>query len=393
MGVKFQVFLESHFKRFLSANVLVALLGIVTGILLARNLSVDDRGGLAQIILWTGFGVTIGSESLREYYLSFNQKNIRISIWAVIVSSLISITLPLALLLDNGFGEFVVYALLFSIVNILSIIYLTKIQSTAKFSLLSQYRIVVPSLNLLLLLVIVNYEVSVWYALIALLVSNFALLILLFIKEPFIQVSKNTNIKSYLTVLFSVIIITVINQMDRLIIAGVSDSRNMAYFIIALTIVATPLTIIGQSVAGYIVIDIKKQKNNIARYIDLNIMKVLAILGGIAGIIYFLLPWVISLFFGEKYLPAMSYGILCASLAIFSNVRSIYNAALRGLGLNKLVSLLQLGMLSTLVMVFITYINIELGIKSTLWMLLIMQLIVFILFNLITRRYLISDVN
>jgi O-antigen/teichoic acid export membrane protein len=383
--------ISSHFKRFLSANFLVAVFGVMAGVILARNLTVENRGELAEVLLWVSLGVTIGSESIREYLFSLKKNKNKISQQILLFASLITIILPLFLLLDNGYQEYLGYSLLFSILNIFSITYLAKVQINGSFGLLSFYKVIVPLINLIILSTTFFYELGVWFALFSLLAANAILLLILFSRESFVEFINTGGISDYVNVLFSIIVIVTINQMDRIVIAKVASAEEMAYFVISLTIIATPLTIIGQTISSYLVIDIKKKKFGFSRYIDHKMVITLIILSAIASVIYFFLSWIISTVFGDKYLPALTYGLLCACLSIFSNIRALYNYALRGLGLNKLVSLLQFFMLFSLAITYFVNINVDLDVNSLLWLLISIQLIFFVCFYIFIRQFYLSS--
>ncbi|MEW6989878.1 lipopolysaccharide biosynthesis protein [Colwelliaceae bacterium 6441] len=382
---------STHFKRFLSANFLVAFFGVITGVILARNLSVADRGELAEILLWTSLGVTIGSESIREYLLSFKNQNVKVESKVLLLASIITILLPFFLLFDNDYYEYVGYSFLFGLINLISISYLAKVQVKGDFANLSLYKVIVPLVNLVILIATFFYDLGIWFALFSLLIANTVLLVKLIVSESLVEVARHGKINNYIHVLFSIIVITIINQMDRIVIAKVAGPEEMAYFVISLTIVATPLTIIGQSISSYMVIDIKKRKSDFNKYIDKKFVITLLLLGIIAGIIYFFSNWIISTVFGEKYLPAIAYGVLCSCFAIFTNIRTLYNYALRGLGLNKLVSILQLLMLSTLFVLYFVYLNYKIDVKSLLWLLISMQFTFFVGFYLYVRNVYLSN--
>ena len=319
--------LTSHFKKLLGANFIVAFLGVATGVILARNLSVEDRGELAEILLWVGFGVTVGSESVREFCLSFKSSDQNINVSVLALASAISFILPIAFLIDNNLSEYIGYALAFSGVNVVTILYLAKVQLQGEFARLSFYKMVVPLVNFVLLLATFFFDFAIWFALLALLSANFALLCLVVVKEPRIKVSSGKQLGSYLNVLFSIVVITAISQMDRMIMAKVSDAKDMAYFVIALTVIATPLTIIGQTMSSYLVIDIKNRTESINRYIEVRLLALLMVLSAIAMTIFLVAEGLITLVFGEKYLPAASYVVLCSCITLLNNTRSLYNYA------------------------------------------------------------------
>jgi O-antigen/teichoic acid export membrane protein len=173
--------------------------------------------------------------------------------------------------------------------------------------------------------------------------------------------------------------------MDRIIIAKVSSAQEMAYFMISLTIFVTPLTIAGQSISNYVVIHIKNVKSGLNKYIDNILFLSLLILGLAAIVLYVFSHWIIVSLFGEKYIPSIAYGLLCASISILSNMRVIYIGCLRGLGLNWPVSIFQSVMLMSLVVIYVLYLNLSLDISQVLWGFIILQTIFFTTFYMFNR--------
>lgn len=378
--------ITSPFKRLLGANSFVAFIGVLTGVILARNLSVEDRGELAEILLWVGLGVTIGSESIREHLLSFKSGKDCINRSVLILAASISLLLPIILLIDNGLDHYILYSVVFCVVNLITILYMGRVQLKGRFSDLSLYKVVVPATYFILLATTFFFQVGIWVVLIMLLSANVLLLIIMMLREPRVGFTQEKQIRSFLNVLFSVAVIAGTSQMDKMIMAKVADANQMAYFIVALTIIATPLTIIGQTVSSYLIIDIKQiQQVDIKRYIDTKVMLMLFVLVVCTSIIFAVSEWLISLLFGNKYLPAAAYVSLCSCVAIFSNIKGLYNHALRGLGLNNLVSFIQIGMLSTLLVIFIANSLAPMSVLSTLWFMVFIQVLFFIGFYFIVR--------
>ena len=59
-----------NISKIFSSNILISILGITAGVILARLLGVEERGQLAEIVLWSTMVASINSEVFREFILS-----------------------------------------------------------------------------------------------------------------------------------------------------------------------------------------------------------------------------------------------------------------------------------------------------------------------------------
>ena len=369
-----------HLRNLISANLITTTMGILSGIILARMLPVAERGILAEIFLWTSLITSFFSDTLREYEISRTKDDHNINEKIIIVFSSLSITLIVSVLYFLNKSSHIWYAVIFSPINILTTIYLAKVQTNSQFEKFSLYSTLIPvsyTVSLLTLFFIGNVTTN--SILITNVIMNFMLLLVLFKVEKKPYTEAMIDYKKIYIIIISIIAISLNNQADKILISILYDEKIMGLFIVAITISFTPISVMGNALANYASINIKKNPHK-----TLAIKKTILLFitsSTIIGVfIYVISPYIIPSIFGESYKASSELVPVCLVLAIAVNLKNIMNSFLRGLGENKQINKIQTySLIITFLSILFSY-EYEIKESSSILLLTIFQSIIVIIF-------------
>ena len=92
------------FKKFLSINVLNSIFGVLTGVIIARNLTPEERGLLGQVVLMATYAVTVSSSSIRDIILTNKIHEKKLNIYNAAFSFVLLLVVPFGALYFYGLG-------------------------------------------------------------------------------------------------------------------------------------------------------------------------------------------------------------------------------------------------------------------------------------------------
>ncbi|MEZ9296894.1 hypothetical protein AB4168_00170 [Vibrio splendidus] len=377
------------FKKFLSINVLNSLLGVVTGIILARNLEPELRGAVGQIILLTTYSLSVSSSSMRDMLLSQKQNSIFINKYNLIISLILFFLIPLFVIYIYDFNEFILFVYSFGLVTYYNSVKLALLQIKGEFVKLSLIKLIVPIAYSFQLLLFHSY-LNVTNVLVILVISNLLCAIFLYtykIKIDYDTQYDKNKIKSYISVVFSMVVIVISSQLDKFILPIHISKSEFAFYMIATTLIATPLSVVGDSVSNYIVIKVKEKVNPVTLMYWVAVFVLSS--ASIVIVMYGLSDFVIPLLFGENYIKARDYIFVCGLISLTNNCRLLITAILRGVGDNVKILYLNLSLLIFVISGLFILISFEMTILNALACIfsLVFILIIFLSFFEIKRCF------
>lgn len=339
----------------LGSNFAVTIIGLVTGLILAKYASLEVRGEIGKILIWITFGINLITVGTIEYYFSGgNNKRLVINKPLLIVVGLILIFLLSLVFYFNNFGSYIYYILLLVPMNLYSLYRISELNLCGYFIQLSIIKIIQPLFYALILIGLILFDcIETNYILWANLFSNFALILYLFIL-PKLQVKESNEIKfsqEWLLVNFSAILGVIVSNFDKVYISSRYSLQEVALYLVGLTLVGAPISIIGQTYAAKFIYGNSKDetyRKNITTYFILTLLICLAI--------YLISPFLLSLLFDGKYDGILNIILALIVLSFLINFRLIIVRILRNLGFNKKILkaeiLLIFGVMFFLILLF-----------------------------------------
>lgn len=370
--------------NFFSANAYISILNVLTGILLARLLSVDDRGNLGQIILFIGFAVSLGAGPIKEYYLSRSSSNKTINkklyLFSLIIALFMSL-LTVTLYLDSSVY---IYAFIFPLLNVSHAVLLTPIQLLGNFRTLGFYRMVVPSVYISGLLLISSKVIYINEILYIYIFANLLLLILLlynFRKELFLyKKSESIDWIEYLKTFLSTFLTNISTQFDRIVVASFATVHDFGLYLIAFALSATPVSVFAETISSILVIKIKNNKNKLPLIFNFLLILIVGIFCCWLTLMLFG-DIILELVFSIQYLQAVEFFTLGTYVSFVFALRAFSNSLFRGLGHNGLVLKMQSLTLIGIIIPFVIHQFLNLSFQVLLYFMCTMQFILLLYFN------------
>lgn len=321
----------------LSSNVIVTGLGFVGGILIARFASVEERGTLGEVLIWVTLVTGVFLAGHLEYYLSrrtpsrFPFGRHQVAMLCVLTISVLALVLSF-----DGHAEHLWYAFLFVPLNVYSSIRIAQITLLGRVHALSIYKIVQPLAYIfgLTLLWALNY-LSVEGLLIANAVSNLVLCMGIKFwggRGSELHAPDEVEWERWRVISLSSVIGFFASQFDRVSVSLLFSNSDVAHYLVGLTIIGAPLSVIGQATATLLLsklvgdIDLR-----LVRHLSL-IFKLAVALVIAAALMVVLAPFIISVLLGEKYLPIVEVSVAVAAVGVVSNFRVVLIRLMRILG-------------------------------------------------------------
>ncbi|HDY7422871.1 TPA: oligosaccharide flippase family protein [Vibrio vulnificus] len=327
------------FKKFLSINILNSVLGILTGIILARNLIPEERGLLGQIVLMSTYAVTISSSSIRDVILTNKMHEKKINIYNVFFSLGLLLFIPTGVLYFYELECYIWFVLLFSLMMYFNSISHALIQLDGSLIKLGGYKIITPFsyMFLISLILMFNYNLSVELILSIILISNAICLLFSFRFLLELEISnyfEKREFKKYIHVLLCMVILILTSQMDKFILPMEMSHEDFGLYLIAFTLVGTPIGILLDSISNYLIVYVKR-KDAKRKFFYFIIYYLLFFEVVFVIVLYFISDYLISFVFGDAYSSSSKYIYLCGLFMISNTLRTISTSVLRSLDFNK----------------------------------------------------------
>lgn len=316
------------------SNFAITLVGLITGLILAKFASLEVRGEIGKILIWTTFGINLVTLGTIEYYFSGGINKRFIINRSIFISVGIFIISLLGLFFYyNGLGGYLYYIFILVPINLYSLYKISELNLCGYLTRLSIVKIIQPFSYLLILIALIIYEkLSIQYILSANLISNFILFIFL-IFIPKIDIKEINEIKfnkEWALVNFSAVLSVLISNFDKVYITYRYSLEEVALYLVGLTLVGAPIGLIGQTYAAKFVYG-KTNDESYVKTIGLYVGVTLSI----GLFVYFIAPFLLNILFKNKYDGILNIILALIVFSFLTNFRLILIRVLRNLGVNK----------------------------------------------------------
>ena len=331
---KNQIFKNKNLISLFFSNFTITFIGLITGLILAKFVSLEVRGEIGKILIWATFGINVVTLGTIEYYFSGGVNKRFIINRSIFISVGIFIISLLGLLFYyNGLEKFLYYILILVPVNLYSLYKISELNLCGYLTRLSVVKIIQPISYLLILIALIIYErLSVEYILWANLISNLMLFIFLnFI--PKIDIKEFNKIsfnKEWMLVNFSAVLSVLISNFDKVYITYKYSLDEVALYLVGLTLVGAPIGLIGQTYAAKFVYGKPKEESyvkTIGLYVGITL--------SIGIFIYFTAPFLLNILFKNKYDGILDIILILIVFGFLTNLRLVIIRILRNSGMNK----------------------------------------------------------
>lgn len=363
------------------SNFAITLVGLITGLILAKYASLEVRGEIGKILIWATFGINIVTLGTIEYYFSGGiNKRFIINRSIFILVGMFVISLLGLLFYYNGLGGYLYYIFILVPINLYSLYKISELNLCGYLTRLSIVKIMQPLSYLLILIVLTIYKkLSVEYILWANLISNFILFIFL-IFIPKIDIKEFNKIKfnkEWVLVNFSAILSVLISNFDKVYITYRYSLEEVALYLVGLTLVGAPIGLIGQTYAAKFVYG----KTNDESYVK-TIGLYVGITLSIGLFVYFIAPFLLNILFKNKYDGILNIILALIVFSFLTNFRLIVIRVLRNLGVNKKILNSEIFLIISIIVILLLgflnifdSINLFLGIYALMFLINILYLL------------------
>lgn len=348
------------------SNFTITFIGLITGLILAKFVSLEVRGEIGKILIWATFGINVVTLGTIEYYFSGGVNKRFIINRSIFISVGIFIISLLGLLFYyNGLEKFLYYILILVPVNLYSLYRISELNLCGYLTRLSVIKIIQPISYLLILIALIIYKkLSVEYILWANLISNLILFMFLnFI--PKIEIKEINKIKfnkEWVLVNFSAVLSVLISNFDKIYITYKYDLNEVALYLVGLTLVGAPIGLVGQTYSAKFVYG-KTNEESYIKTIGLYVGMTLFI----GLFIYFIAPFLLNALFKNKYDGILDIILALIVFGFLTNFRLVLIRILRNLGVNKKILNSEVFIVMGIVIILLLgFLNIFNGINSFL---------------------------
>ena len=344
----------------LFSNFAITLIGLITGLILAKFTSLEVRGEIGKILVWVTFGINLIVLGTIEYYYSggINKRLVIDKIIYISVGGLLISTISVFFYF-NGLREYIYYILFLVPMNLYNLYKISELNLCGYLSRLSVVKVIQPFSYLIILLILIFYKkLNVDYILWANITSNFILVLFLFL-IPKLDIEESNVInfnKEWFLVNFSSFLSVIVSNFDKIYITYKYNLEDVALYLVGLTIVGAPIGIIGQTYATKFIYG----KTNEESYLK-SIFVYIGVTSLVCCLIYFVSPFLLEFLFEDKYNGILNIILAIIFLSFLVNFRLILTRILRNLGLNKVILnselLLVIGAVFILLLGFLNFIS------------------------------------
>lgn len=344
----------------LFSNFAITLIGLITGLILAKFTSLEVRGEVGKILVWVTFGINLITLGTIEYYYSggVNKRLVIDKIIYFIVGGFLIFSISMFFHFNN-LKEYIYYILFLVPMNLYSLYKISELNLCGYLARLSVVKVIQPFSYLIILLVLIFYKkLNVDYILWANIISNFILILFLFL-IPKLDIEKSNKINfntEWLLVNFSSFLGVIVSNFDKIYITYKYNLEDIALYLVGLTIVGAPIGIIGQTYATKFIYG----KTNEESYLK-NVFVYIGVTSLVCCLIYFISPFLLKFLFGDKYNGILNIILAIIFLSFLVNFRLILTRILRNLGRNKVILkselLLVIGAIFILLLSFLNFMS------------------------------------
>ncbi len=341
------------------------VLGLLTGIILARSLGPDGRGQIAAILFWPNLMAPIGFMGVNDavvYAMGKKQIDFRAllssSITLVIVLSVVVLGLGwwmIPFLIGEARMQFHSLARTYMVVLIpfyyisltLMAFELGRLQFN-RYNLIQLLQTFTYFSTLLMLLVfsIISIQNAVWASVSGVVMVTFVLLIFFkndFVKTPSLNMCADL-LRRGTTFHFTTIVSLISNQLDKLIVIKFLDNLSIGYYVVAYTFASAGLNALAHT-AHTILFPIISRGSNLkekrhALYYGISIS--IFALSTASVILLIFSDSLLPLLFGEKYSTSVTLSVVLVFACLPLAIRQILVRSLKGMGISRYSTLAEI---------------------------------------------------
>lgn len=370
------------------SNILIAGLGFISGLVLAKYSTLEVRGEVGKILIWAAFTTGIVFTGTIEFFLSkekdssFNisrKQSISLCFIGILFSSIAFIYLKIP--------EYIYYLLLFIPINFYTSYKIAELNLSGDFlgiSILKSLQPISYVAGLGLLLAI--DELTVFSVILVNVISNIILFFVIKKRYSEITLLNNNKInfnKEWALVNFSTFIGLIATQFDKLYVTYAYSLEDISIYLVGLTLVSAPLGILCQTMATKILFTVKNSSKDIKK--ELIVYLVLSALFSI--IIYFITPFILKFILEGKYDLIESILIPLIILVFLINFRIVLLRIMRGLGENSKVVKLEINFIFLLcAMLLLIVFVLELQLKDFILLYIVVFIINILFIGFLTKK-------
>lgn len=334
----------------LTSSLSIVLIGLMTGVIVARVLGPEGRGLLASVVTWTTLLVALFQIPISETLVLRNGQGLRQGDYGAALGLLLSVAamavVPLIWILESQLKHFeklnmaivISFSLIFLLSQNLWQLYRGFFQVKKRFSQIQFYAIMQPALYLIFLLplLVISNKPTVNHAVIALTLGiGSTELIRIFVSGfPFLEQTSISRIRSLLSasipLYFSRMIQMLGTQGDRLLVVYLISAAEVGIFFVALTFSSVLPGLFNTAIKLLALpaltgIELNHRSHSAIRLISLSWVS--GVLGFVATAL--LGPYLIPFLFGSEFKSAVILSVFIAGTLAFSNVRTSLLEALK----------------------------------------------------------------
>jgi O-antigen/teichoic acid export membrane protein len=340
------------------SNAITRAISMLFFIVLARLLSVSDYGEFRYLVFLSFIYAVFfsGLTYALTKFISEDETNIRRNSEYVtntlFISSLSVFIIALIILI---FNEYSLFLILITLASFIDYFYIGLARGALDYRKLIGYKLLenIIQLGFVLLIYIIYSKITfggaVWFYFISCILSMIFFEIFwktnVSIRFRFLSLEKIRKLIAFaIPVFFGSVGWSIMFSINAVIIKSVLDTEQVGYFSIAFTL-AQVFTFIPTAISTIILPKVSglKNKSNIKPQVTLAVIGNLIISAVILLLLIFFREQIISLIFGEKYLPAAPLIVYLSLGQIFINSYVIFSSVFQGVnrpGIPSLVILL-----------------------------------------------------
>mgnify|MGYP006142498937 FL=1 len=143
----------------LFSNFAITLIGLITGLILAKFTSLEVRGEVGKILVWVTFGINLITLGTIEYYYSggVNKRLVIDKIIYFIVGGFLIFSISLFFYFNN-LKEYIYYILFLVPINLYSLYKISELNLCGYLTRLSIVKVIQPFSYLIILLILIFYK-------------------------------------------------------------------------------------------------------------------------------------------------------------------------------------------------------------------------------------------
>jgi|26BtaG_2_1085354.scaffolds.fasta_scaffold02347_3 O-antigen/teichoic acid export membrane protein len=321
-----------------TSNILIAGLGFLSGLILAKYSTLEVRGEVGKILVWAAFTAGIVFTGTIEFFLS-KEKNSRFIITKKqgLSLCLLGIAISTVIFIYLDINDYIFYLLLFIPINFYNSYKLAELNLSGNFLEISTLRAMQPVFYVTGLMILYYLQqLTVLNIIIVNLVSNIILYGLVKLKFNDLRFLVNKPIlfnREWVLVNLSTLIGLIATQFDKLYITYAYSLEEISIYLVGLTLISAPLGILCQTMATKILFTVK-EKDNI-KNIEIELVVYLTIAFIFSIFIYYITPTVLQIVLDGKY-DQITYILIPLIVLVFLiNFRIVLLRIIRGLGRNS----------------------------------------------------------